>query len=528
MGKVKFNKFKSIVPDFNDTSRGPVSGVKLVLGYLGVLLIITGIIILIPLVMYIFYPEESASTFYAFLIPGLATIAVGFLLTLFIYKKKKNRLAHHEDIVLVLAYWIMTILVGAIPFMFLEDFGHDFLKCVYESTSGFTTTGYTVITDYSTIPHVFLFYRAIMLLFGGVGLILILNSALSDKFNMKLYNADGHSDMLLPNIVKSARLILAIYLFYIAIGSLVMFGVGQIGDIKINFFDSVCYTISCLSLGGFSNCAESIGYYNSVGIECVCCVLMVLGTTNFLIHLHLLRGRYKNGINHNETKLVLLCLLIIGPLASIIGYYVPNAVFQNQIQANFGNTFRVSYFTYVSSFTTCGLSNFSVINIADPAAFGVPFEIICCLGMAVGGMAGSTAGGLKMSRFIILAKGTANNYHDHFTDKRKVNVHFTYRFGKKEEITDELYKQTVMYSFIYFTVIFISSFIMTFFGLTFLESVYNSIGSISNSGLGFISANSHPAVLIISIVVMIAGRIEIVPIISLFAIARNIIYKKEF
>lgn len=528
MFKIKFKRSKKFLDETRKKKEylGQVTGMRLVLGYLGVLLMITGVIILLPLIMYIFYPSEAISTFHAFLVPGLLTVTLGFLLSLFIYRKQKTRLENHEDIILVLFYWIFTILFGSLPFLFLKDFEGNYLKCLFESTSAFTTTGFSMITNYADVPKVFFFYRTVMLFFGGIGLILILNSALSDKFNMRLYTADGHSDMLLPNIVKSARLILSIYSGYILVGTLVLFGIGQIGTNKMEFFDAFCYTTSCLSLGGFGTSAQSIGAYNSIGVEVVTCILMLLGTTNFLIHVNLLRLRFKNVFMHDETKTIILYLLILAPIISVVGIYLNpnNAV----MTANLGNSFRVTFFTFISAFTTAGLANFSVIGADSILILGSSFMFITSFAMFFGGMAGSTAGGLKLSRTIIFIKGTLTNYYDQLTNKRKVKYHYTYRFGKKVELDQETYKSTVVFTLTFLFISAVATLCMIIFGMDTIEALFTTAGSISNVGLGSIYPTSNAGILVTSMILMVLGRIEITPIISAFAIMKNRIEKRHF
>ena len=141
-----------------------------------------------------------------------------------------------------------------------------------------------------------------MLFFGGVGLVLVMVSVLSDRHGMRLYSAEGHSDRLLPNLVKSARMIIAIYTGYILSGTFLYMVFGM------DWFDALNHSIAALSTGGFSTRAESIGYYNSAAIEAVTIVLMLLGCTNFLAHLYLIRGKFGNFFSILRGEVPALCL----------------------------------------------------------------------------------------------------------------------------------------------------------------------------------------------------------------------------
>ena len=178
----------------------------------------------------------------------------------------------------------MSILISAMPFYMTGLF--SFTESVFEVTSGYSTTGFTVV-NVETIPPIFLIYRSLLQFFGGVGFVLVLTSAISDRLNMRLYNAEGHSDKLVPNLIRSGRIILSIYVGYILVGTifLVIFGMTP--------FDALNHAICAVATGGFSTKAMSIGYYDSVKIEVTIMILMLLGGTNFFVHLMLIRGKLK-------------------------------------------------------------------------------------------------------------------------------------------------------------------------------------------------------------------------------------------
>ena len=230
---------------------------KLIVYYLGVFMLMIGGIILLPILMLIFYPYEYKYA-YCFIIPGIVFLLIGYLTIYFFNSVKKDNLLKNQDSLLVVLIWIMTILISSIPFMLTGKY--NFTQSVFEATSGYSTTGLTVV-DVSECPHIFLFYRSLMLFVGGIGLVLILTCALSDRYGLRLYNAEGHTDKLLPNLVKSARLIFSIYLGYIIIGTLAFYSFGM------NLFDALNHSIACLSTGGFSTQVDSILHYHCLYIS---------------------------------------------------------------------------------------------------------------------------------------------------------------------------------------------------------------------------------------------------------------------
>jgi len=153
--------------------------------------------------------------------------------------------------------------------------------------SGWTTTGLSVI-DVANAPKIFLIFRSIIQFFGGVGIVLIVVSALSESFGMTLFASEGHNDKLLPNIAKSARLILKIYSGYFIAGTLLYITFGM------PIFDAVNHSMAALSTGGFSTETLSIGAYNSLAIELVTVILMLLGSTNFYANMILVQGKFRD------------------------------------------------------------------------------------------------------------------------------------------------------------------------------------------------------------------------------------------
>lgn len=234
-----------------------VSGYYLILGYLGIIIIMIGVITLLPLITLLFYPEESYQLS-CFVIPGVIAILIGYLLSFIIKGKELEHLQHNQELLIVLGTWIIAIFITALPFYLTGEY--TLTEAVFETTSGLSTTGLSVV-DTSTATHLFLMHRTMTLFIGGVGLVLVMTSIMSDIYGMRLYTAEGHNDKLLPNLFKSARLIIVIYSGYILAGITLYVVAGM------PFFDAVAHSIAALSTGGFSTHPESIGYYQNSLIE---------------------------------------------------------------------------------------------------------------------------------------------------------------------------------------------------------------------------------------------------------------------
>lgn len=280
-----------------------VTGFELMLDYIGVLLMLIGGIVLLPLLTLLWYPEEAYEAKY-FILPGIGSILLGYLLFYNIRGRETGRLQRNQDAVIVVTCWILAIMICALPFLLSGNY--TFTQAVFETTSAWSTTGLSVV-DVEHTSHLFLMHRSTILFFGGIGLVLVMLSVLSDTYGMRLYAAEGHNDHLLPNLLKSARIILTMYLCYI------LSGVALYCLFGMPLFDALIHSIGALSTGGFSSHAQSIGYYDNIWIEMITIVLMLLGNINFLAHLFLIRGKLRNFFQYCEIRFSFLVIALAVP-----------------------------------------------------------------------------------------------------------------------------------------------------------------------------------------------------------------------
>ncbi|MFA0814627.1 MAG: TrkH family potassium uptake protein [Anaerofustis sp.] len=463
-------------------------GYRLIFGYLGYITVLVGGIILLPLLTLIFYPNEAGNAKY-FAIPGICAILVGYMLTFLIRGKTKGRLHQNQDAVIVVFSWIIAIVLSAIPWMLTGQY--NFTQAVFETTSGYSTTGLSVVAVDSA-PHIFLMFRSIMLFFGGVGLVLVMMSVLSDTYGMRLYNAEGHSDQLSANLAKSARLIISIYAGYILAGTLlyVLFG--------MSVFDALNNSIAALSTGGFSTHGANIGYYDSVPIEAITIVLMLLGCTNFLVHLMLIQGKFKAFFQHCEVKFMLFLTAFMMPFFMVL--------LMNGIAENLGDSARIAIFQIVTALTTTGFQTVPGFQTWSPALL-----LLMIVLMLIGGGAGSTAGGMKLYRVYVAMKDVGWSMRDKLTHKRVIRSDSVMRFGKKETV-DATYRKGV-YTFIglYLIIFLIGSFIYTCCGYSLQDSMFEFASALGTVGLsiGVTSYGAAPIILWTASVGMFIGRLEI-------------------
>ena len=469
---------------------------RLIIYYLSIFIIMIGFLQLMPLAGLLFYPDELSYA-YCFLWPGFGAIAVGGLIYYFYRNTETIRLENHYSSVLVVLIWIMAIFISTFPWMLKGDY--NFHQASFEMTSGFSTTGLTVV-DVENTPHIFLLFRSLSLFVGGVGLILILTSVFSDRYGLNLYNAEGHTDRLMPNLAKSAQLILSIYSVYILVGTLAYMGFGM------PLFDAINTAIAAVSTGGFTVTNASIYAYDSLGIEIVTICLMMLGQTNFLIHLSLIKRKFRSAWRHCETRFFLIVLAIIMPLMIM-------NLMQTGFTDNFWQALRVSAFHFVTSITTTGF-----IAVKDLALLPSGFATMMILLMLFGGNLESTGGGIKQYRVIVALKGIYYNIVNTIRHRHVVTTHFIERVGRKYVLRDSEIRSTSSYILFYLILFFTGSLIFTLHGYNLQDSMFEFASALSTVGLslGITGYNAAPLILWTGIVGMFLGRLEIMVIFEAF------------
>lgn len=476
----------------NNYKKKITSSYRVIFGYVGFCIFLVGCAILTSLLTLIFHHEEVMYAKY-FLCPGIISIAIGLGLFLPIYKRKKVELYSNHETIIVLLSWLFAVLICAMPYFMTDEY--TFTQSVYESTSGLTTTGLTVM-DVEKLPKIFLMYRSITLYIGGIGIILIMTSLFASVFGMRLYNAEGHQNKLIANVIGSSRMIVIIYTGYIIVGALlfIIFGMEP--------FDAINHSISAVANGGFSTKSESIGYYNSLPIEIITMTLAVLGGTNFLLNLMLIRGNVKAFFEHCETKFMVILWIIFAPILACI--------LMGTVCLTFGESFRVALFQIISVMTTSGFS--TVDTLATWPAAGI---VVLLLFMLIGLGAGSTAGGIKLYRMAIVFKSIYYDIKSKLMPKRAVSSKKINFYGKDVELTSERVFEAHNFIMMYFIVLFIGTLIVSACGNSVGDSFFEVTSALSCVGVSIGVSGREACNLVnwVEIVSMFVGRLEIYPVI---------------
>lgn len=492
------NFIDSFEVDGND--KPVVKGWRLTLGYAGFFMIVVGIMLLVPLITLIFYPSE-AKYFIHFLIVGLLNIIIGCIpFFRYIYKRKHAQLATHQDACIVVLCWILAIVMCAIPFATSGLL--TFSQAIFESASGITTCGLSIVSDFDNFPHIFFILRSLTHLVGGIGLVLVMISALSDRYGMKLYASEGHYDRFMPNLLKSSRAILLIYLGFIISGVIAYVICGM------PVFDAIVHSIAAVATGGFSNRADSIGFYNSRSIEIVSMVLMLFGSTNFLAHVFLFKGKFKNFFMYCENKFMYAFYAVVIPLAAI-------GLFCAYDKYSIGDSFLISAFHVISALSTTG---FQTVKISPSTASSFLFILTLC--MLIGGQTNSTAGGLKIYRLNLMIKSIYIKMKDSLMKTKTVHYYRVYQLDEETYITNETLQENNLFLVTWIAIYFISVLVYCFAGIPFVESIFEVASILGTVGMsmGGITANSPAFIFYFSALIMLIGRLEV------FVVFYGIIY----
>lgn len=460
--------------------------------------------LLLPLLFLIFYPNEVNHLYY-FLPPALVAITLGFLI--WNYGKDISSeivLSLQEGGVIVVLAWLITILFSSFPFILAGKL--NFTNAIFEAVSGWTTTGLSVVDEVKT-SHIFLIWRSLMQFFGGAGLAVIMLSAIIGPHGLGLYYAEGRSDKLLPHVRRSTKLIMVIYTGYTLAGILLYWLAGM------DLFASFNHSLAALSTGGFSTQPASIGAWNSIPVELITYILMLLGTTNFATHYVLLKGDYKTFFKNGEVKILIFLLALFIPL---IAYFSLNGLYQNLAHA-----WRVSIFSVISGLSTTG---FSIESFANWNDFGILSIIIL---MLIGGGTGSTAGGIKLYRIYLSFKALVWNFKKHFQPENAIIQNHIWRGENKLYIKLEHIREVANYIFLYLATYFVGVLIYLTQGYKLRPALFEFASSLGTVGLsvGITAPDAPKVILWTEIIGMTLGRLEFFVI--FFAIVKIIKDMKE-
>lgn len=457
----------------------------------GRLIVTVGVITLVPLLVIPFYIEEL-NLAWTFLVPGLGSVILGMAVCFF-SKKQSHKLTWRENLqsssLLVLFVWGYGFLISALPFILSGQL--PFIKALFESVSGWTTTGHSVV-DVENTAHIFLFHRAWIQFIGGMGFVMMMVMIVQSKQAMSLFHAEGHTDNIAPNLKRTARTVFIMFLGFVCGGTILyrIFG--------MPVFDGICHSMSALSTAGFSTKAASIGYYDSLPIEIITEVLMIIGIINFVVLLMMLKGKFKKAFKVTEVRFGLFLLAVLSPVAGVglVG----------ALNMSFGEAMRVGFFNCISAMSTTG---YTTSDYSTWPAISIAVMIIL---MFIGGGVGSTAGGMKLIRVYVLLKSLFIDFKKKVSSNRRVFVASYQRAQGEVIITNDIDREATNFVSVYLLIFIVGSMALSVSAnCNLTTAMFDFASSLGGVGLtmGITGPQASNATLIIEMAGMILGRLEI-------------------
>ena len=457
----------------------------------GKIMILIGLLVAAPLGVLPFFPKDNIYVT-AFALPALFSLLAGSIMTA-LTKKNTNQLQRvfslRQSCMTVLLAWLWGVFLGALPFVF--GLHMTFVQSIFESMSGWTTTGLSVI-DVAKAPKIYLFHRSFMQYCGGLGFIMIIVMLSPNKKAMNLYNAEGHPDKLMPNLTTTAQTIFLMY------GGFLVAGVLAYRLVGMNFFEGICHAMCSLSTGGFSTRLDSIGEYKSFPIELVTIVLMLIGTTNFAALLLLTRKKWQQFFKVSEVRFMFLLLAIFVPLT---GFSLMNGLHMSLAEG-----MRRALFDIVSALSTSGYSSMSYTTWPSFA------KGVLLLIMLIGGGIGSTAGGIKMVRVYLLLRLAWTTLKKKLSIAPYVEAPFYTRAQGRTPITSALWEETGGFVILYLIIFITGSLLLTLTAQCgVMEAMFEFASALGTVGLsiGVTGPTTCNSALLVETVGMLLGRLEI-------------------
>jgi len=481
-----------------------------ILYYLSSLSFILGIIIVIPLLLSFSF-QEGVEIYQAFYYTILISFTAGVLLKL--PTDNENIEMDLTTAMLLCALgWIIVSILGALPFMIGID--KSFIDSFFEAVSGFTTTGITVFTGLDLMPKSIIFWRSFMQLLGGLGILtfFLLIATRSKGETWQLFSAESHKINVsrpVPNIFKTVQILWSIYLGFMLLQTIILKLLGM------SFFDALTHSFTTLSTGGFSGYDASIahftagGYSNAVLIEYVITFFMFLGGVNFLLHFRFFNRDFESIKNNSEFRTFLRIIIYSTIFISAVIILLNTAA-----DSSAEEIFRKTIFQVTSILTTTGFGTKDINSSFFPAAARQLFIVF----MLIGGSVGSTSGGIKIMRLNILGGLFRREIKKIYLPNRAV---LPVTLDKKIIRSDEIYKLTGLFSF-WLLLILVGGIITSLFSdLNGWQAYSGMFSAMGNIGPFFFSVEKmsslSPIIKMTYIIGMLAGRLEIIPVILLFS-----------
>lgn len=473
---------------------------QVIIKVIGIITTIIGITMIPSLLVSFIYGETEVAI--AFLMSITPSVIVGGIIVLKM-KPLSSFVKIRDGYLIVAICWILASILGAFPYIF-SGVIPSFILAFFESASGFTTTGTTIIDELSSIPKGLLFWRSFCHWLGGMGILILIISILPalgiGGQRIASAEAPGPSlEKMSTRMTDSAKILYIMYISF-TIAAIILLRLGG-----MNWFDAFIHAFGSMGTGGTSNYSSGVAHFNSLYVELVIIIFSILASINFILYSHILKGRWRDFFKDSELRVFLFILgcafLLVMLNIRIFGSY-----------NSLGEAIRLSFFHTTAFISTSGYST------TDYTLWPAFSQIILFTLMLIGGCSASTCGSIKVIRIIIMFKLIVRGLYRRLHPNSVVPVKL-----KGKTISSETVSRVSSFLILYFVLFVFSSLVISLDNYDMITTLSAAASTLSNTGVGFgligpsgtYSMFSDPILLYLSLL-MIAGRLELFTIVLLF------------
>ncbi|CAN5203871.1 TrkH family potassium uptake protein [soil metagenome] len=418
----------------------------------------------------------------------------------------------------VASAWLTVPLFGALPLV-LSGHYVGYLDAYFEAMSGFATIGLTLANDVDHMARSVNLWRHLMQFLGGQGIVVVVLTAFSSGAARlgTLYVGEGREDVILPNIVRTARFIWRVALVYGLIGTSLLWAALLSAGMTpgLGLYHAVNLFMAAFDTGGFAIQSSSVGFYRSAVVEAVLLIIMVAGAFSFALHYQLWQGRRRELVDNTETRTMFVSIMTVLSILAI-------GLARSGTFEGFEGMFRHGLFQAISAHTTTGLA--TVPGRLYVTEWGALAPAALVAAMAVGGMAGSTAGGIKGIRIGIILKGLKADIRRVLLPENAVVVE-TYHAGARKLVQGVQVRDAAMLLLLWLGLYLIGAIVGLFYGYPLELSLFESVAAASSGGLsvGIVRPDLETPLKLVYIAQMVVGRLEFIAIFALAGYAVSVV-----